>query len=147
MRNIVLALALVLALGGCAAGFSRALSYGNRFADARFDLAGQEYTAWVHPTDSTIMLQNGYGAAVGAGVADGLGVGVDAKFDQWRAAAERLVAPTGCSVENLRPLDQAIMWEFDYRCPDGVDLRAMIMAQRDELRDGALIRSPQLPAR
>lgn len=140
MQRTIIAVALVLLVAGCAAGFSRALSYGNRFADARFELAGQEFTAWVHPSDQTIMIQNGYGAAVGAGVADGLGIGVDAKFDQWRAAALHLLQPSGCQVENLRPLDQAIMWEFDYRCPEGVDLRALIMAQRETLRAGAPLR-------
>lgn len=136
-RAIVLSVGAV-AVCGCAS-MSRALSYGSDFADARFEAAGKSFAVWVHPTESTVMIQGDTGSAVSAGLVEGLTFGaggVDPAYRTWAAGAAAFVSPIGCEARDLRPLDQDIMWEFDFVCPEGVDLRALAAAQRDGLRRG-----------
>lgn len=138
MRLIAIALAL-LTLCACAST-GRAMTYGNRFADARYTAAGKSFSVWVHPAENVVMLQSTWGDAAGVGVVEGLTFGIadtSPAYQTWMAGAHHLIDPVGCEVRNLRPLDQDIMWEFDYVCPEGVDLRALIMTQRTQLRDGA----------
>lgn len=136
--RLVIALLLAATLAACAST-GRAMSYGNRFADARYETAGKSFAVWVHPSENVVMIQGDTGSAITAGLVEGATFGagrVSPQFERWRAGAEAFVSPIGCEVQNLRPLDQDIMWEFDYVCPEGVDLRALVAAQRQALRDG-----------
>lgn len=139
-RFLALALA-ALTLTACAS-MNRALSFGNRFADARYTVAGKTFSVWVHPSEDVIMLQSTWGDAAASGFVEGATLGLaetDPAYHTWMAGARYLAQPAGCEVRDLRPVDQDIHWEFDYSCPEGVDLRALIMAQRDQLRHGAQI--------
>lgn len=127
-----------LALCACA-GLSRTASYGNRLADAKTSVNGRAYSLWMHPTDDSILVQRGFGAAMGQSVVTGLSLNslnlTEPKF-YWRRAAETLTAPAGCTVTDVYSLDNRITWEAPFSCPPGVDLRAIVFKQRDQLRRG-----------
>lgn len=144
---IALACLSIVTIAGCAST-GRAMSYGNRFADARYEAGGKTFSVWIHPTEPTIMLQSTWGSAAASGAVEGATLGVanvDSSYATWMAGARALTEPAGCEVQHLRPLDQSIMWEFDYVCPEGVDLRALIMSQRAALRQGARLAMPPRP--
>ena len=132
------AVAAVLVLGGCA-NVSRMVSYGTGWADAIVTLNGVRMEMYTHPTESTIAMQVSMGRVLGQQVLEMVTLGLADNgpgIETWRAGARWLVEPAGCKVEELRPLDQADTWEARYACPEGVDLRALIEAQRSTLREG-----------
>lgn len=137
MTKTLCAVALLVLLAGCA-GMSRSMTYGNRMADAKYVADGKAFSVWVHPRDNSILIEGSWGSAAGIGALQGLTFNTvhTSNFDLWRAGMEAFLAPVGCTGANLRPLDQDIAWEADYSCPDGVDLRALVAAQRSALRDG-----------
>lgn len=139
IRMLCIAAAALIALGGCST-MSRSLSYGNRWADARLNVEHMEYSYWLHPRDPTVLITLSTGSALARGSARGATFGladVNPVYQQWMAGAQALVAPVGCDVTELTALDQLTTWEFTPVCPDGVDLRAVVAAQRDALRAGA----------
>jgi hypothetical protein len=128
----------VLMLGGCT-NLERAQSYGSGSPDAIYSVQGQQFELHVHGSDPTLLLRvslgNGMMQAAVRGATFGF-VETAPPFERWKAAAQWLVQPVGCAVEDLRPLFMETTWEFTYRCPPGVDLRARMRAQRDQLRNG-----------
>lgn len=134
---LMLALSAVL-LTGCATS-GRLMSYGTELADAKFTSDGRGYSAWVHPKDPTILLERPMGVSVGKGFVSGLTVGLisgDAPYATWESAFKKFVEPTGCKVDRITALDPKMAWEGDYTCPPGVELRALVSAQREALRAG-----------
>lgn len=131
-------LAGMVLLAGCS-NMSRTASYGTGWADAIYGVYGKRIEMYAHERDSTLLLQVSLGRAIGQGFiqAATLGLADDGpSFATWKAAAEWIVEPVGCEVVELKPLMQATTWEVRYRCPAGTDLRAMITAQREQLRRG-----------
>lgn len=128
-------------LGGCAS-VSRSLSYGTGLADAHPMVDGRAYRIYIHPTDPTILMQRPLGTAVGQGFVQGATLGIAAPgtaYDPWKQAADAFLAPVGCTASDVYSLGQGT-WEARYSCPAGVDLRALVMAQRQALRSGAPLR-------
>ena len=136
-RALVAAVALAL-LSGCA-GISRALSYGNGWADAIYTTQGKRYEVWMHPKDNTILLNGSIGDAMAKGVIGGLTLGIagrDADASVWMTGARAFLDPAGCRVKDLYPVQLPDSWEVVYECPNGVDLRQLVREQRAALRDG-----------
>lgn len=125
-------------VSGCGAGFARLGTYGNDRADAKTQVDGREYALHVHDEDDTILIQRGFGAAMGQSLVGGATFGVvnmQEPMPVWRAAARWLLEPAGCEVVEIYQLER-ISYEAVYRCPDGVDLRQMVTDQRERLRNG-----------
>lgn len=93
-------------------------------------LNGQSYRVAVHPKEPLILLQVGFAGARKLRGVDHAPV--------FRAAAETLVAPVGCTITDLDPLGPGRSGTFEarYSCPEGVDLRALFHAQRRALERG-----------
>lgn len=112
-------------------------------ADAKFVTAGRDYNVWVHREEDMLLIQRGNGAALRKGLVQGLTYGLvqgNDPYDAWKAAANGFVAPAGCKIEDLQPLMQQVSWQGRYTCPEGVDLRSLIVGQRTELRKGQPLR-------
>jgi hypothetical protein len=128
----------IATLSGCA-GLSRTASYGNRLADAKTVVDGRGFSLWMHPTDHTILIQRAAAPAIGRAFIEGLTFNA-AHFNEpkpiWMDAARTLTDPAGCAVTDAYTLDDRMTWEAPYQCPQGVDLRAEVMEQRDRLRGG-----------
>lgn len=139
MRVMTVAVCVgALALAGCGAGFARLGTYGNDRADAKTSVEGREYALHVHPEDNTLLIQRGFGAAMGQSLVQGAtfgAVNMSEPMPVWRAAARWLLDPAGCEVVEIYQLEQ-ISYEAVYRCPEGVDLRQMVTEQRERLRSG-----------
>lgn len=142
MRATIMAAAM-LAVAGCAT-VSRLASYGNSAADANFAYDGKGYSAALHPDEDVILIRPGFAEGVAAGAVRGATLGAAGRMggaEAWRAVGEHFLAPSGCRVEQLQPLDQSAgYWEYHWRCPPGVDLRAMVASQRAGLRRGEPLR-------
>ncbi|SFS42727.1 hypothetical protein [Brevundimonas viscosa] len=129
MRGLLAVAAVCAALGGCA-GTGRLFSYGvTQLADARVRLGEAEFQIYVHPSDPTLLIQRSLNQTGG-------GMGTIPEFE---AAAGSFLAPVGCSPLATQ-LIAAGSYETTYRCPPGVDLIALVAAQRTDLREGAPLR-------
>ena len=138
MRAWIVAGVAVVALAG-STNMARTMSYGTDWADAIYGVHGKRIEMYAHEKDQTLLLQLSVGRVMGQSMVQiaTLGLAGDGpSLATWRAAAEWVVEPVGCEVAELKPLMRDNTWEMRYRCPEGVDLRAMIMAQRDLLRRG-----------
>lgn len=142
MRKVACVALAALALTGCAST-GRMMSYGGKgmdsVADAKFQSGGREYALWVHRQEDMIMLQRGVMTAAGKSFVQGLTWGlVEARdpYIAWKQAATEFLAPVGCTATEVRPIDQDTAWEAAYVCPEGVDLRALVAAQKAQLRKG-----------
>lgn len=138
MRRWIAAGVGVVLLGGCSS-MGRIMSYGTTWADAIFVVEGRRYEVYAHETDPTLLIQRSIGDAAARGFVKGLTLGVAdtaPDYETWKAGAEWMVRPVGCEVRDLKPLQYESTWEFTYVCPPGVDLRALIEAQRGQLRNG-----------
>lgn len=138
MRKVLLVCCIAVLAAGCQT-VTRSMSYGSGLADAKFSVNGRMFTAWVHPSDNDLLIETTVGAAAGRGIIQGLTFGIaemKIPYADWEAAAKWLVEPVGCKVLRVYPLDQTTTWEAVYECPPGVDLRALINANRDKLRRG-----------
>lgn len=135
--------AALAALAGCAA-VGRLASYGGSGSDASFAFDGMGYAAVLHPSEDVLLIRPGLAEGVAAGAVRGATLGAVGRMggaDRWRAAGDHFLAPAGCGVDQLQPLDQgAGYWEATWRCPPGVDLRALVTIQRDGLRRGEPLR-------
>ncbi len=139
MRRWIAAGVGMVLLGGCA-GYSRLVSYGPDPAVANYQVQGKKLSAFLHPTEDTIVVTGSVSNAFGKGLLEGITLGIAdtaPPFEVWKAGANWLVSPVGCDVVDLHPLDVETSWEFLPRCPEGVDLRSLIEAQREQLRNGA----------
>ncbi len=117
----------------------RISSYGMTLADAKVHVNGHAFSVWVHPTDNDLLVQRGFGAAMGQSVVEGAtlnAVNLMEPKPMWRAAAAQITDPLGCSVTDVYSLDNRITWEAPFTCPAGVDLRAIVKEQRQGLREG-----------
>ena len=148
MRAWIVAGVAVVALAGCS-NMARTASYGTTWADAIYQVYGKRFEMYAHEKDPTLLLQISIGRQLGQEALElvTLGLADDGlPYHTWKAAAEWIVEPVGCEVAELKPLMQAHTWEMRYRCPEGVDLRAMIAEQRDLLRRGIPLKRT-VPAR
>ena len=147
MRLLVIALAAA-ALTGCA-GMSRISTYNQTLADAKVTVGTRNYSLWIHPSDDSVLVQRGFGAAMGQSVGEGLTLGA-VNFTEpkpiWRAAAMGLLGPLGCTVTDVYTLDNSITWEAPFTCPPGVVPRDLKAARREEWRRGVTVPDPLRPA-
>jgi len=131
--------ALAFAVGGCTT-MNRTMSYGMELGDAKPVIDGRTYNIYVHPTDNTLLLQRTIANAAGVGLVEGATFGLAQPNNvhaRWRRAAEEFLRPVGCEAVEVYALDQASSWEATFKCPEGVDLRGLVAAQRSALRNGA----------
>lgn len=131
--------AVAAVLSGCA-GLSRMTEYGSRLADAKTTVDGHSFSLWVHPRENAILVQRGFGGAMGQSLASGATLGAVNMMEPkpyWTKAAQWLTDPLGCTVTDAYSLDNKITWEAPFTCPESIDLRAKVMQQRDSLREGA----------
>lgn len=143
--RITVAVAIVasLAVSACAT-VSRQTSFASDRgigADAKFEDGGRSFAVWVHPKEDVVMFQRSTASAMGKGLARGLTYGlVEARdpYDMWKSASSRFIGAFGCSVTELRPQGEGDAYEASYACPAGTDLRAIVYANRESLRGGAL---------
>lgn len=141
MKFPLAALSVSVLLSGCA-GLGRIESYGSHLADAKVHVDGKGYSIWVHQHEDTLLVQRSAGAAMGQSFVQGLTLNLVNMMDPkpyWKRAAAQMTDPVGCQVTDVYPLDSHSTWEAPYACPAGVDLRALINAQREDLRHGAPI--------
>jgi hypothetical protein len=129
-----------LTLGGCVA-VTRSASYGLELADAQPIIDGRPYRIYVHPYEDTILLQRPILTGMAQGFVRGATfhtVGAGEAYDPWKQAAKEFLSPIGCEATDVYSLGgDAGTWEARFKCPPSVDLRALVKAQRAELRAGA----------
>lgn len=98
------------------------MTYGTELADAKVRVGHREYAIYFHPTDSTIMIQRGFGASMGQSVVEGLSLGaVDMSEPApiWRAAGDAVLHELGCRTVDVYTIDNDITWEASYTCKNG----------------------------
>lgn len=144
MRTVVMAALAALALAGCA-GMGRMNTYGMELADAKVSVGTRVFSVWVHPTDSTLLVQRNAGAGMGQGALEGLTLGaVNANLPApiWRAAADALLKQAVCTATDVYTLDNSITWEAHYTCPAGTDFRSFSAERRAAWRAGVATADP-----
>ena len=121
------AVAASIVLAGCATS-SELMSYGIETADAQVMGPAGLYSIYVHPTESKLLLQPKIGKI------DGL---PSRNVAVWRQVGETFVTPVGCGIEKVEALTvDGATWQAWFVCPDGVDLRGLVAAQRSDLKRG-----------
>lgn len=105
------------------------LSYGWGMADASVPMGDGHFNIWVHHKDNTFLIEPGLSTVmVGGGHFPDL---------TWRQVAEAFVSSVGCGISDVRPISRAgAAWEATFVCPPGVDLHALVKAQRAALKAG-----------
>lgn len=135
----------LLILASCA-GMSRMGSYGYELADAKVRVGHREYSLYFHPTDATILIQRGFGAAMGQALGEGLtlnAVNMAEPMPIWRAAADAVLGEVGCRTVDVYTLDNNITWEATYTCdPAGTVDATVIASNRSRWRAGLQVESP-----
>jgi hypothetical protein len=112
------------------------LSYGGETADAVVTVSPYRFSIYVHPEHDLLLIQPKL-------------FGNPPRSDQWpiglwRQAAEQFVAPLGCGIPTVQVKTRmGSTWEASFLCPEGVDLRGLVMAQRDALKKGTPLQRPQ----
>ncbi|RZI99840.1 MAG: hypothetical protein EON90_09970 [Brevundimonas sp.] len=144
MKTAALALIIGLSLSGCAST-GRLLSYGNNNAQAQIDVAGRKMNVWSHPTDQTLLIVKTVGRATADAALEGATLGIaDATRPDVRAidaSVARFLAPVGCTAQPVAQLGgDAVQFEAAFNCPVGVNLRALMFAQKDGLMRGEALR-------
>lgn len=141
MRSVAI---VILALGLTACASTARLS-GYRgsgiVSDATVIVQGKPMTITVHPREDYLLGQVTIGSAAASGFVEGLtfGLAKGHRLDprDVDAALAAFVAPAGCTMDPVRQVgNEQVSFEGRYRCPEGVDLRALILEQRAALRDG-----------
>lgn len=115
--SIAIAVAAAIGLSGCA-GMSRLNSYGFRMADAQVHVGRAGYNIWVHPVDSTIIVQERLSGALGGAVVEGFTFGIAETSPALvipRHAAAAYLARFDCRVEDAYLLED-ITTEIAYSC-------------------------------
>lgn len=141
MRVFTLGAVAALLLAACATG--PANSYGDRSADARVQVQRRWYSVWVHPTANTLLIQRDAKAVAGQMLLNSVTLNSSPSLDpetDWRAVAENIVKPLGCTSSEPLAVGNDVTREASFACPDGVDLRAAMVAQREALRRGDPLR-------
>jgi hypothetical protein len=133
-------------LAGCAS-VQRAASYGDGQLtfDGKLAVEGREMSMSIHPRDSTLLVQRTLGDSAAAGALQGLTFGIargwkpdPRKIDE---ALRLFLQPVGCTASASYEVGSTdTNYEARYACPAGVDLRAIMAAQRDALRRGEPLR-------
>jgi hypothetical protein len=130
--SLIRSAALACVLAALAAGPAAANSmwdYGMKFSDATVIIGSDPIRIYVHKSRNTFMMQPAMSTIMGGG----------GHFPEstWRLAAEKFVYNIGCGISDVVAFSKAgATWEATYVCPDGVDLRALVAAQRDALKHG-----------
>ena len=143
--RLALTIVALLMLASCA-GMSRMGSYGYELADAKVRVGHREYSLYFHPTDATILIQRGFGAAMGQATVEGLtlnAVNMTEPAPIWRAAADAVLSEVGCRTVDVYTLDNSITWEATYACDAGGTVSAnLIASNRPRWRTGLQVESP-----
>ena len=142
--NLVVVVAVASTVAACA-GMGRIESYPHGFADAKVRVGSRAFSVWLHRKEPTVMVQRGFGAGMGQAFASGLtlnAVNLTEPMPYWKAAAQAVLTPIGCTVSDVYTLDNRSTWEARYTCPAGVDVDAYVEAHRDELRKGIEVPDP-----
>lgn len=136
-------LVVLVGLAGCGT-LTRLASYGGDAADANFNVDGRSYSASLHPKEDTLLVRPALAEGMALGAVQGVTMGLAGRRGdpaEWLRVGTAFLSPAGCEVDQLTPLDQAAgYWEIRWRCPSGADLRALMAAQRPELRRGQPLR-------
>lgn len=147
MRRLA-CLLLVVALVGCAS-MSRMMTYPHGLADAKVTVGHREFSIWFHTTDSTILIQRGFGGSMGHALGQGLSLGAVNMMEPqpiWRAAAEAVLGPIGCRITDIYTLDNDITWEAHYSCEGPTPVpQAIVQSHRDSWRAGLAVPDPMAP--
>lgn len=131
------ALTLTVALLGGSAQAAGMMSYGMATADAELVYEGRAFSIYVHPKQDLLMLQPKLSETFKPPIPPEWPIGF------WRGAAEQFVKPAGCGIPEVHVLSKnGATWEASYLCPAGLDLRALILAQRSALKRGSELKAP-----
>ena len=135
--------AALLMVSGCAS-VQRMASYRDG-ADAQIGVAGRRMNLWMHPSDPTILAGMTVADAAGGGFIRGATFGLAGGFKPDPRAVDAALAawlrPTGCTAAPVQELgNDSINFEARYSCPAGVDLNALVEAQKAGLMRGEPIR-------
>lgn len=147
MRHLPAMILVTLSLAGCAS-VQRAASYasdGQMSFDGKIAVEGRTMSMSIHPTDDTLFVQRSIGDSAAAGAMQGLTFGIargwkpdPRKIDE---ALRLFLQPVGCTASASYEVGSTdTNYEARYACPAGVDLRAIMAAQRDALRRGEPLR-------
>ncbi|MDV6330407.1 hypothetical protein [Asticcacaulis sp. 201] len=99
--------------------------------DSRFLFNGMKYEVDVDRDKDTLLVAN---VKIKEGAKEDVG--------QIRSVAEHFVEPSGCGISAIHLDDTTFVkmkikiWYADYVCPEGTNLRTLIVDQRDALRKG-----------
>jgi hypothetical protein len=135
-RLCTILIAAGFAVAGAPAAAAGLLSYGLATSDATVREDGRTFRFYVHPHENLLLIQPSMGQAI---------TKHPDKWPQevWRHAAETLVSPAGCAIVDVHDKSKiGATWEASYACPSGVDLRALMMAQRPTITRGEPLRPP-----
>lgn len=136
MKRVLIGLALVVALGGCA-GLSRVTQYPQGTRDAKVNVGVREFSVWFHRRDATILVQRSLPGIFMEGP------GGFEPMPLWRAAAEAPLDDLGCEITEFYELGQPRVWEARYQCPDGEPVGADVIASRRPIwREGIEVADP-----
>lgn len=105
------------------------LSYNGPSAAISRD--GRTFKIVVHPKQNLILIQSGFRHMTSTPHPQ------DWPAPVWRDVAESVVTPVGCEIPEVRALSRkGGTWEAVYTCPEAVDLRALVKAQKKTLEAG-----------
>ena len=147
LRNLAAVTAAALTVSACA-GIGRMETYPHGFADAKVTVGKRHFSVWFHRSEPTVMVQRGMGSGMGQAMASGLtlnAVNFTEPMPYWKAAAQAVLTPLGCTVGDVYTLDNRSTWEAKYTCPTGTDVVAQVEAHRDEWRRGIAVADPMSP--
>jgi len=103
------------------------MSYGAGFGSAMVILGDRRFTIYMHKSAPVMLVQPKIGQRT-TGWPDQI----------WADAGRSLTEPVGCAITQIAPISRiGASWEVTYNCPANVDLRKLIMDQRETLKQGA----------
>ena len=140
--RLICALALVAALAGCA-GLGGADDPARGPADAQVAVGNHHFSVWFDRKETTVFVKGGAGA--GRALVSVLTLNAVTFIEPvsyWRAAAQAILTPIGCTVSELHALGDRSTWQVSYACPVGVDAVAEMEAHREEWRGGVSAPDP-----
>jgi hypothetical protein len=96
-------------------------------ADAHIEVEGRRFSIYVHSKDNALLLQ----PKISEMGSSSWGI------QNYRAAAEQFVKPVGCGISAVEAISvMGGSWEATYVCPESINLRALVKAQRSQLVKG-----------
>lgn len=148
MLRFTAVLICALMLTGCAST-SRLTSYRGAgiYSDAEVRLNGKIMTITLHPKEPFLLAQVTMGSAAFSGLLSGttMGLAKGHRLDPRDVdrALQAFVQPLGCQMAPSRMIGgEHVSFEASYTCPEGVDLRAIMLSQRPALKRGEALRRP-----